>query len=148
MRRYLFVSATFALLSGCVPVSVYHKTGGNLAQLQNDEVTCQVQALQKVPVNRMTRITPIRTLPREVCNSKGHCRIVYMEFGGEVETYDANLPLRQKVETQCMINKGYQQIDIPICNTRPATLPGTMPALNAKTCAVKTKAGYRATTPG
>ncbi|SMO50642.1 hypothetical protein SAMN06265173_104109 [Thalassovita litoralis] len=148
MRPYLLVSATLILLAGCVPVSVYHKAGGTLTRLQNDEVNCQVQALQKVPVNKITRITPIRTLPREVCNSRGHCRIVYMEFGGDVETYDANLPLRQKVEAQCMINKGYQQIELPICENRPTTLPGTMPGLTTNSCAVKTKTGYRAATPG
>lgn len=148
MRQYLFVSASLALLTGCAPVEVYHKAGASLSRLQADETACQVDALKQVPVARMTRITPIRTLPREVCNGAGKCRVVYMEFGGEVETYDANLDLRKKVEAQCMANNGYSQIELPMCETAPATLPGKVPALTSNSCAVRTKTGYRVATPG
>lgn len=148
MRQYLLVSAAFGLLTGCVPVEVYHKEGGSLARLQSDETACQVQALRQVPVNTITRITPLRTLPQQVCDRRGHCHVVYVEFGGEIESYDANMPLRQKVEAQCMAEKGYRQVELPLCQDSPATLPGTMPALSGQSCAVRTKTGYRAQTPG
>lgn len=147
MRQYLLISAAFGLLAGCLPVDVYHKTGASLARLQADETACQVKALKEVPVNKMTRITPPRTLPRQICNDDGECRVVYVEIGGEVETYDANAPLREKYEAQCMADKGYAQVELPICEKRPDTLPGTVPALNQDSCAVRTKTGYRALTP-
>ncbi|MDF1801409.1 hypothetical protein [Thalassovita sp.] len=149
MRHYLLVSLALGLLAGCVPVEVYHKTGTSLTRLQNDQTNCQVAALKQVPVNKMTRITAPRSLPRQICNGTGDCRVVYIEFGGEVETYDANLPLRQKVVTQCMAAKGYAQVELPICTDNvPKTLPGKVPALSQSSCAVRTKTGYRAVTPG
>lgn len=149
MRQYLLVGAAFGLLAGCVPVEVYHKSGASLARLQSDETACQVSALKQVPVNRMTRISPIRTLPQQICDRPGRCRVVYVEFGGELETYDANAPLRKKVEAQCMADKGYAQVELPICTDNvPQTLPGKVPPLSGASCAVRTKTGYRVATPG
>lgn len=148
MRQYLLVSAAFVLLAGCFPVEVYQKAGGSLNRLQNDETDCKVSALQQVPVNKMTRITPIRLIPQTVCDKNKNCQVVYIEVGGDVEIYDANLPLRQRVEAQCMARKGYEKVELPICTGDvPATLPGRMPPLTEDSCAVKTKTGYRAVTP-
>ncbi|WP_319823774.1 hypothetical protein [Thalassovita sp.] len=149
MRHSLLITSAILFLAGCVPVDVYHKAGGSLHRLQNDETDCKVSALQQVPVNRMTRITPIRLIPQQHCERRGDCRIVYIEVGGNVETYDANLPLRQRVEAQCMARKGYERVELPVCTEKaPATLPGTMPPLAEKACAVRTKTGYRAVNPG
>ncbi len=146
MRHSLLMTVAALLLTGCFPVQVYHKTGGSLNRLQNDETNCKVSALQQVPVNRMTRITPIRLIPQRHCDRPGNCRVIYIEVGGDVETYDANLPLRQRVEEQCMTRKGYQRVELPICESPPTTLPPKMPALGQDSCAARTKTGYRAVT--
>lgn len=144
-----YLSFAALLLSACVPVELYHKSGASLARLQADETACQVSALHQVPVNKMTRITPPRSLPRQICDAPGKCRVVYVEIGGGIETYDANAPLRKKVEVQCMADKGYAQIELPICDTAVASpLPARVPPLSQSSCAVKTKTGYRVATPG
>lgn len=138
----------FAVLAGCFPVEIYHKNNVPVARLQADETACQVKALKDVPVNKLTRITPVRFIPREVCNRAGTCHTTYFTIGGEVETYDANKGLRTKYEAQCMADKGYERVELPVCSGAvPATLPGRAPALTADSCAVRTKTGYRAVTP-
>lgn len=138
----------FGLVAGCFPVEIYHKTGASVARLQADETACEVEALKEVPVNKMTRMTPIRFHPRETCDRNGNCRTVYIKTGGEIVTYDANKRLRARYATQCMANKGYSEVELPICTGEtPDTLPGRMPKLTEDSCAVRTKAGYRALTP-
>ncbi|MGH1354933.1 MAG: hypothetical protein ACRBBS_07640 [Thalassovita sp.] len=144
----VFSVLALGLLAGCFPVDIYHKTGASLTRLQADETACKVKALKEVPVNKMTRVTPIRTRPREVCEKAGKCHIIYVTTGGRVQTYDANLRLRARYEAQCMADKGYAEVELPICTGKtPGTLPGTVPALTKDSCAVRTKTGYRAVTP-
>lgn len=144
----LYSALGFAFLAGCFPVEIYHKDGAALTRLQADETACQVQALKEVPVNKMTRVTPIRMVPRKVCDASGACETTYRTIGGQVITYDANEKLRARYEAQCMTDKGYRTVELPICQgDTPATLPGKVPALTEDSCAVRTKTGYRAITP-
>lgn len=138
----------FALLAGCFPVDVYHKNGASLARLQSDETACKVKALKEVPVNKLTRVTPVHVIPHQTCDSEGNCETTYTTFGGHVVVYDANKDLRARYVAQCMVDKGYAQVELPICQgPAPETLPGKVPALTEDSCAVRTKTGYRAVTP-
>lgn len=138
----------FGLVSGCFPVEIYHKTGVSLTRLHADETACQVKALKNVPVNKLTRVTPVRFIPRQICDGNGNCHATFVMVGGEVETYDANKDLRARYAQQCMTDKGYSKIELPRCTGEaPEPLPRHAPALSDESCAVRTKTGFQAVTP-
>lgn len=132
--------------AACAPYSGYYQAGQTVARLNADQTTCEVQAAQKVPPNTQIRRTPVTVSPpQRVCNEAGDC-VVYpgQVSGGDAYTVDTNLPLRQRVEDQCMGAKGYQKVQIPLCTPQVSkAIEGraitTLPPLNDRVCAARTQ---------
>ncbi|TMM54526.1 hypothetical protein [Sulfitobacter sabulilitoris] len=147
MKQMLFL-ALVLVAGGCAPLSIYHREGVRVAQMQADTTTCQVQALRDVPVANSLRRGPPRYVPGgRVCRSDGTC---YSRGGfylpGEIYTVDVNLPLRRRVEAQCMAARGYAPVTVPPCpgGVSRRVPPGqteVLPALTPRSCVVRQQGG-------
>lgn len=144
----VFLTSVVVLCAGCAPVSTYYKPGVSAAKLQNDQLDCEVKALQAAPVAIQTRRTPPRYIPaRRYCHAKGHChtRGGYW-IHGDVYSVDVNAKLRRKLETQCMTRKNYQPVELPICRSGvPAEIDTSrtdaLPEITPQSCAVRNRDG-------
>ena len=119
---FLWLAGVFALV-GCVPVDVYHQTGVPVARQETDLVQCEAHGARDVPVSVQTHTAPIIVTPtRTTCvqnNGVSECTVTGGEVrGGEVETFDANSPLRGRVVAQCMIAKGYRALTLDECTKK------------------------------
>lgn len=152
-RRLSLPLAALAL-AACTPLGIYHKPGATVAAMQDTLTTCEVEALQRVPVDRRIERDPIRIVPRKICDSTGNCTVVYDRVGGEIRTWDANVPLRQRVLNQCMATQGYAFVELPACSqgVKRAAPPGTttiLPRLSPNACAIRNGDGtWQIVTPG
>ena len=143
------ISALF-LLSACSN-GLYYRQGASFVTMDRDLTTCQVSALQSAPVANQTRFTPRKLAEKEVCDSRGACHIDYVWTGGEPYQVDVNTDLRNKVESQCMADKGYAWIELPNCPdaTPFQSLNAAMPALTEASCVAHGSAGrWQVVTPG
>ena len=109
------------LLTGCAPPSVplwYRPGKPHVASLEQD-LSCQIEAAQKVPASNQVRSTPSVTTPSYVsCNSSTTSCTVYngQTIGGQTYTVDVNDGLRRQVIRQCMAKKGWQLVTLPNCS--------------------------------
>jgi hypothetical protein len=134
-----------ALATGCLPVSTYYAEGVSVAQLNRDDLACDVAALRDAPVANQTRQNAPRYVPRQVCGPGGQC---YTKGGywvpGEIYTVDANASLRQRIKGQCMADQGYRPVEIPACpagiaNAAPPRATTVLPRLGPQSCAIRNK---------
>ncbi|MBI6629042.1 hypothetical protein [Pontibaca salina] len=139
------ILAVFALgLSACAPLSIYHRPGVSVPQMQMDRTECEVSALRDAPVaTRIRQNPPIFEPPRQFCNARGDCviRPGYWRQGA-VYTEDVNLGLRSRLQNICMGKRGYQQVTLPRCSATvaaaaPRTPTRTLPALAPESCAIR-----------
>ena len=146
MRRFA-LGFGLLLLGACAPLETFYAEGVSFAQLDRDNTNCDVLALKDAPVATAVRRGPPRFVPRRVCDSKGNC---YNDGGywlpGEVYTVDLNADLRSRVKTQCMADKGYRPVEIPLCpsavaSAAPAGRTTTFPKLNENTCVIRNQDG-------
>jgi hypothetical protein len=145
--RVVFLAA-LTLLAACAPLSIYHRAGTPVAQMQSDTVDCEVSALRQVPVATQVRREPPEFVPpRQVCDSAGNC---YTRPGywieGAIYTVDANEGLRARVQDQCMIAKGYAPVTLPVCSQAvaqsvPVARTVTLPPLGPNACVVRNQGG-------
>jgi len=137
------------VLVGCVNLNTYCKEGVTFRTLNNDLTNCEVSAVQKVPVKKLIRRTPMYFTPtRTVCEGDV-CRTYGGELrGGEIYTVDANEDLRKRVKAQCMSNKGYDFVEIPRCTSdqlegRLVAPVERLPRLSGSLCATRLSNGTR-----
>lgn len=140
---FLFCS----FLIGCFPVSTYYAEGVSVAKRDRDELACDVAALRDAPVANQTRQTAPIFVPQRSCDRHGRC---YGGGGywvpGNVYTVDVNASLRSRVKAQCMADRGYRPVDIPICpvgiaNAAPPGKTTVLPRLGPQSCAIRNEDG-------
>lgn len=126
--------------TGCLPLTTYYRAGISPARLQSDETACEVRALRDAPVVMQTRVTPpVWVPPRQVCSAPNVCT-TYPGYHqpGSVYQVDVNKSLRNKVEAQCMTQKGYAPAQIKPCKKGEANVPASgsakLPTLTDKSC--------------
>ena len=133
-----FVGTVF--LAGCGPqMNVnynYKPQPTTKGQKAKDLLDCAVKASQAVPTNNRIATTPTYTTP-VACNTYGavstyggfgsYSGNTYctggQTYGGQNYSYDANAELRNKVENQCMVEKGYLTTRIPIPYCKQEQIP-------------------------
>ena len=148
------IALTF--LAGCAPLQTYYKPGVALSTLERDTTRCQVKALRDVPAStQVRRLPPVYVPGRRVCDAQGKCSNAPGYFvPGRVETFDPNEGLRLRVERQCMTDKGYAPVSIPVCpdSVAAAAPPGTttrLPQLTDRSCVIRNSDGsFRIVTRG
>jgi hypothetical protein len=141
----MIAALALGVLTSCAPLDIYYKPGVSVARLTQQTTACEVAALRDAPVANETRQDPPQYVPpRKYCNSNGDC---YREPGywlqGRIYTVDTNAGLRNRVETQCMANKGFTPVQIPVC---PAGIKSTgattvLPNLTKTSCVIRNKDG-------
>lgn len=156
MTRLRALAMLFGLpfLAACFPLSLYYQEGTPVARIDADQTNCEIDALQKVPVDLRRRfISPIYDY-KTICNAAGACSTYRVLISpGRWESYDANEALRAKVARQCMHAKGYERVQLPACS--PAVIEATtitatrvQPPITNKSCAIRLKSGrYQIVTP-
>ncbi|MEL7100045.1 MAG: hypothetical protein AAGM84_14565 [Pseudomonadota bacterium] len=148
MTRLFLLPLVLAALSACVPVSTYYREGASVAFLERTQTACEVAALRDAPVATVTRQGPPRYIPGpRVCDAAGKCftRAGYY-VPGPVYTVDVNKDLRERVEQQCMADKGFVPVSIPACppGIANAVTPGAtkrLPKLRPEACAIRNSDG-------
>lgn len=135
------------VVAGCGPVAVYHKDRTSFATLEQDLLTCEVQALRDAPVaNEIRQDPPVFHPGRRICRKDGSC---YHTGGywreGRIYTVDTNLGLRKRLAQSCMIQEGYSQIEAHRCPPGTVRPPkdalGQLITPSQNTCAISVKAG-------
>ena len=119
------------LLSGCIkspPQPFYLKTGSTSQEHNRILLKCEVEAAQKIPVSNQASTTPVFTTPTYTtpvsCYSgyggyvtcSGGQTTGGQTYGGNVVISDANLGLRQRLQDQCMADKGYILRNLKPCS--------------------------------
>ncbi|MFK7835645.1 MAG: hypothetical protein AB8B60_05445 [Sulfitobacter sp.] len=149
MKQQIFrIIPVLFLLAACAPLETYYKPGASVTALNRDTTACQVQALRDVPPSTLTRRKPPVFVPgNRVCDAQGKCTGTpgYYVPGG-IETYDPNDGLRVRVERQCMADKGYAPVSIPVCpdsvaSAAPAGVTTRLPALTENSCVIRNSNG-------
>ncbi len=156
MKTILPTLICLLILSACGPLSLYYREGESVSRMQNETTNCQVQALKDAPVaNQVRQSPPVYWPGRTYCDGRGRC---YRNPGwwepGRVYTVDVNQGLRNKVEAQCMAQKGYRPVSLPPCKQGvksrvPPIRTTTLPPLSSASCFVKFDDGsFQIITPG
>jgi hypothetical protein len=148
VKHILICAAGLAALASCAPLETYYKPGADVATVQRQTTSCEVEALAKVPASYVTRQAPPRFMPpQNLCNAAGECRAVPGYFiPGAFYEVDPNAELRQRVEVQCMADAGFVPVSIPACpsgvaKAAPPRATTTLPPLNAKSCVIRNSDG-------
>ena len=103
----LMIITLSVLLTGCVPQLLFDKPGMAPGTGQGDLVDCQVEALNKVPPNNVTRVIGGGSVSTYSSCTGNFCSGT--SYGGDPSVYsvDQNAYLRDQVTIQCMAKKGY-----------------------------------------
>lgn len=88
-----------------------------------DLLACELMAAQQVPVNTQIRTNPVYVSPANIqCTSYGYSTSCYdygsQVSGGGVYSVDANVGLRARVRAQCLADRGYSAVTLPICTSQ------------------------------
>lgn len=147
-RFRMLLPLTCAALSACAPLETYYRPGAAVAEMQRQTLSCEVDALAAVPVATQIRRLPPEFIPgRKICAADGSCRVRPGRYiPGEIVTFDANAPLRRRVERQCMADEGYTPVSIPACpsgvaRAAPDAATRVLPALGPTSCAIRNPDG-------
>ncbi|MBF9033625.1 hypothetical protein HKCCE2091_05185 [Rhodobacterales bacterium HKCCE2091] len=141
--RSRFVMAAAALaglagLSGCFPVTTWHREGVSVAARERDVAQCDARAFAAYPVAARTRVSPpVFHPPVQVCDAAGTCvtRPGWWE-PGETYTVDLNEAPREASARACMAARGYTEVRLPPCEGGPIAAPRIMPPITGESCAV------------
>lgn len=119
------------VLSGCVQTAAWHKGSVTQKRANTQLTTCQVKATKDVPTSIENKIT-------------GGVMIGYIWLPTTSDV-DTNDQLRSKVVAQCMTNKGYQSVALPLC-TPNAPMPdmNKRAVINENSCFKQLSGGYYA----
>lgn len=103
------------ILSGCVAQETFVKQNMRYSDFEKDRAACETKASQEIAVNR----------------SPG-AELAVALLTGVYQTQDANAEARKNNYEACMLNKGYQRVELPACtNMADAKQYGVGP-LNAQ----------------
>lgn len=145
MTRASALLAACLTLSVCAPLSIYYKPGAEVAQMQQDQLRCETNALRDAPVANQTRQEPpVYVPPRRRCDSAGHC-VTYGGYWhpGQIYSVDVNLALRTRLTESCMAARGYTLVEIPRCDpgVRASGQTRVLPPLSPRSCAIRNDDG-------
>ncbi len=145
MRTFAAFLSLAVLLAACAPLRIYHKPGVPLARWQSDTTHCEVKALRDAPVATQVRQRPPEYVPpQRICDRSGVCRTTGGYWlPGEIYTVDVNAGLRQRVEMQCMAERGYIPVEIPRCpdGVKVSGRTTVLPPLSENSCFVRFRDG-------
>tara|TARA_R110002094_G_scaffold11916_6_gene21765 strand:- start:293 stop:832 length:540 start_codon:yes stop_codon:yes gene_type:complete len=140
--------AGMLMVTACAPLNTYYKPGVSVNMLERQTLACQTQALREVPSSTQVRRTPPRFIPpQQRCNAAGACVMTPGRYiPGDLVTFDPNDGLRKRVEQQCMADKGFAPVSIPLCpdaiaRATPARATMTLPPLNPNSCVIRNSDG-------
>ena len=144
--RHLVSASAFVLVTGCLPVSTYYAEGVSVAKMDRDTLRCEVRAMQQAPVANQTRQHPAQYVTQQSCDSYGNCHEYSRWIPGSFYTVDVNTSLRERIQKQCMGERGYRQVEIPACGPEveknaPAKSTTIMPRLGPDSCAIRQNNG-------
>lgn len=152
LRRMIIAASAISItaVTGCMETSMWYREGVSPMKVNSDSTDCQVAAAQRVPVNSQLGQTPVYYTPVQTqCYGYGSSvsctQTGGQSYGGNVYSYDANAGLRSRVTQQCMMNKGYQLINIRKCEDKD--LKGgirsysVLPQLTPNSCYVNAPSG-------
>jgi hypothetical protein len=142
----LYVAIALVVLGGCAQLTLYHKAGKSVPDMETDAAACAVAALREVPVSNQLRRDPPEYIPGPTqCDSSGNCvQGPGFFIPGAVFTVDANQALRERATDACMAAKGYDKVTLPNCRagqTVPRAQTDILPVLTAGTCAIRLPQG-------
>jgi hypothetical protein len=112
------------LLAGCSDTSnsdyLYKPKPVTLAEKNDDAFKCKLEAVQAVPTDKITTITPTFTTPVS-CNTYGGYTSCSggQTYGGNLVTNDMNSSLRMEYKDRCFAKKGYVRTSSPIPKCDP-----------------------------
>lgn len=117
--------AFLALAASCVPTApiMYgYRPDTTIAQKDKDGFDCQLQAAREVPVNSQIRTTPSYVTPMQTnCYGTSCYTTGGQVIGGNTYSYDANAALRNEYFARCMVSRGYQFTQQPLCSKDQVT---------------------------
>lgn len=128
MQSKLFASISAGLLlAGCANQEAFVTQNMRYVDYERDRAFCETKATQEIPVNR----------------SPG-AEVVVALLTGVYAVNDANAPARIRNYESCMLSKGYQRVELPVCsNINEARKNGVGPLnatervqINGRTCVV------------
>lgn len=135
MRKLLVLGiVSVGLLAGCGgqkynDVYAYKIEPTTKEQKAKDLLHCSVKAAQTVPTNTKVETTPRYTTPVSCSSYTSYGGYIDTDctggqtYGGQTYSYDANATLRDKVYSQCMIDRGYLTTTTPIPLCEPEQIP-------------------------
>lgn len=123
------------LLSGCVDMNTYYKTGTTLNAISKAELACARQADVEVPPHIIVQSYPVYGPP-----PKPGMAPVLLYW--RTERTDINAGRRARAKAHCMAEAGYDRVSIPYCTNeqiagqsfRPLT---KTPPLDDSICAIR-----------
>ena len=92
------ILVTGFLMSACVSQETFVKNNIRYSEFEMDRASCETKAAQEIEVNR----------------SPG-AEVAVALLTGVYQTQDANAPARKRNYEACMMQKGYQRIELPPC---------------------------------
>ena len=125
--------------AGATLPNVPYKAGVNAELMTNEKTDCEIEVEQRVPRSIVVSTTPTYTSPvSSQCNQIGTQTLCTQiggdTYGGRTSSTDANADLRQRAYNQCMVNKNYRFINLPVCpqgsvpsNPQASVLPPLTP---------------------
>lgn len=142
MRPIVFFALMAGVVTACAPLSLYYRPGAEVARLQTDTTNCEVAALKDAPVAMKIRQSPPVFYPgRYYCDGYGSCwRGGSYWVDGPVYSVDVNADLRRRVTDQCMADKGYAPVEVPLCPNgthAPVAATTVLPTLTPNSCALR-----------
>lgn len=143
MKMWHILICALLVVSACSPLTIYHRAGVPVADVERTLLQCQVAALKDAPIAKQrVQSPPIFVPPRRICNGSGVCVVRPGYFDdGIVEVFDANRELRIRLERQCMADKGFAPTQITRCPLGTArdlerSQTRILPSLSTQSCAV------------
>lgn len=124
-------AVSIIFLAGCIPVTAWHKGNVSQGRVNHEFTNCQVYAAKEVPTSIENKVT-------------GGFFVGYL-WVPTTSDVDTNNTLRDKVVAQCMSQKGFQKVELPLCPSNVKAPPMDKPAIiTNKSCFKALPGGYYA----
>ncbi|WP_204114352.1 hypothetical protein [Shimia biformata] len=149
-KGFIGLAVSAALLSACAPARYesFYKAGVSDSRAQRDRAACEKEALTQIPAAYM----PIEYPSTYVgAGTYGWGLGVGYTF---TPRQDVNASARNRYRQQCMIEKGYAPVIVPICSQAQTQAVSGQSRISAgtrpteTTCATQTTTGVALVDPG